>query len=41
MWEYYLLSSSGSFQSRRTKLYQLVYTKIDSQREDDCHYIRN
>lgn len=40
MWWYYLLSCCSSFERRRTKLWQLVYTKTSSSRPDDCHHIR-
>ncbi|CAJ1359026.1 unnamed protein product [Effrenium voratum] len=40
MWEYYLDCCAASFQARRTKLWQLVYTKYPSKRQDDCHHIR-
>lgn len=40
MWEYYLMCCAASFQARRTKLWQLVYTKYPSKRQDDCHHIR-
>lgn len=33
MWKYYLLSCAGYFRSREGQLWQLVYTKVDSQRE--------
>jgi len=40
MWEYYLLSCAGSFDRRRTKVWQLVYTKTASHRPRDCHHVR-
>jgi len=40
MWWYYIFSCCSSFERRRTKLWQLVYTKTNSSRPDDCHYIR-
>jgi len=42
MWEYYLDCCAASFEARRTKLWQIVYTKMPAatQREDDCHHIR-
>lgn len=39
MWEYYLLSCAASFDRRRTKVWQLVYTKTASKRPRDCHHI--
>lgn len=39
-WEYYLLSCTASFERRRTKLWQLVFTKTASSRPDDAHHIR-
>lgn len=41
MWEYYLMCSAASFSARRTKLWQVVFTKLSSSREDDCHHIRH
>ena len=41
MWEYYLLSCAANFKQRGLSLWQIVYTKHNSQRLDDCHYIRN
>jgi len=40
MWEYYLLSCAASFDRRRTKVWQLVYTKTGSGRTRDCHHAR-
>jgi len=31
MWNYYLLSSAGSFRARKNQLWQIVFTKIDSE----------
>jgi len=33
MWKYYLLSCAGYFRSREGQLWQLVYSKVDSQRD--------
>lgn len=40
MWEYWQLSSASSFDRRRTTLWQIVYTKANSSRPDDCHHVR-
>jgi len=40
MWEYYLLSCISSFERRRCKLWQFVYTKTHSKRPDDCLHTR-
>ena len=41
MWNYYLLGCSAKFQYRDICLWQIVYTKRNSNRDDDCHHIRN
>ena len=41
MWNFYLLGCAANFQSRRICLWQIVYTKRNSNRNDDCHYIRS
>ena len=41
MWKLYLLGCAALFQNRDTSLWQIVYTKKNSQRTQDCHYIRN
>ena len=41
MWDFYLYGSAANFKERRSYLWQLVYTKRDSDRIDDCHHIRN
>ena len=41
MWNYYLLGCAANFNSRGICLWQIVYTKRNSNRNDDCHYIRN
>ncbi len=41
MWNYYLLGCAANFSSRGICLWQIVYTKRNSNRNDDCHYIRN
>lgn len=40
MWWYYIFSCCSSFERRRCKLWQLVYTKTNSERADDCHHVR-
>jgi len=40
MWEYYLMCSAASFDARRTKLWQIVYTKMSTTRDADAHHIR-
>jgi len=40
MWEYYLDCCAASFEARRTKLWQVVFTKLGGSRRDDCHHIR-
>lgn len=41
MWKYYLLGCSAAFKVRMISLWQIVYTKIDSNRPDDLHHIRD
>ena len=41
MWDFYLLGCAANFQIRNTVLWQIVYTKRNSNRTDDCHHIRN
>jgi cyclopropane-fatty-acyl-phospholipid synthase len=41
MWNYYLSSCAAGFQCRNIVLWQIVYTKRNSNRIDDCHHIRN
>lgn len=41
LWKYYLLVCSASFRARKNCLWQIVYTKRNSNRDDDCHHIRN
>ena len=41
MWKMYLLGCASTFQNRKTGLWQIVYTKDNTTREDDCHHIRN
>ena len=41
MWNFYLLGCAANFQYRKTSLWQIVYTKSNSNRNDDCHHIRN
>ena len=41
IWNFYLLGCASTFQSRNTLLWQIVYTKRNSNRNDDCHHIRN
>jgi cyclopropane-fatty-acyl-phospholipid synthase len=41
MWNFYLLGCAANFQYRGICLWQIVYTKRNSNRNDDCHYIRN
>lgn len=41
IWTYYLLGSSASFKSKSCYLLQLVYTKLNNERVDNCHHIRN
>lgn len=38
MWRYYLLSSAGGFRSRKTQLWQVVFTRIGD-RQPDCRKI--
>ena len=40
MWDMYLLGCAASFQNRVIGLWQIVYTKKNSSRLDDCHHIR-
>ena len=40
MWEFYLASCAAYFQLRKICLWQLVYTKQNSKRLDNCHHIR-
>lgn len=40
MWEYYLSCCAAAFEKRRTKVWQMVWTKQLSTRLDDCHHIR-
>ncbi|CAJ1338498.1 unnamed protein product [Effrenium voratum] len=40
MWEYYLNCCAAAFEKRRTKVWQMVWTKQSSTRLDDCHHIR-
>ena len=41
MWKLYLLGCAALFQNRDTSLWQVVYTKKESTRADDCHHIRS
>lgn len=41
MWDLYIFGAAGSFHNRHICLWQVVYTKINSNRKDDLHYIRN
>lgn len=41
MWNFYLLGCAASFQIRDNCLWQIVYTKLNSNRNDDCHHIRD
>ena len=41
MWEFYLLSCASCFNIRHIHLYQLVYFKNTTTRDDDAYYIRN
>jgi cyclopropane-fatty-acyl-phospholipid synthase len=41
MLNFYLLGCAATFQCRDTLLWQIVYTKRNSNRDDDCHHIRN
>jgi cyclopropane-fatty-acyl-phospholipid synthase len=36
MWDYYLCACAASFRRKRVKLWQLVWTKLKSDRSDDC-----
>jgi cyclopropane-fatty-acyl-phospholipid synthase len=40
MWDFYLCGCAANFQIRNVYLWQIVYTKRDSERPDDCHHIR-
>ncbi len=40
MWKLYLLGCAANFQNRGICLWQIVYTKQNSNRSDDCHHIR-
>lgn len=40
MWEYYLACCAAAFEKRRTKVWQLVYTKQSGSRLTDCYHIR-
>lgn len=40
MWKLYLLGCAALFQNRDASLWQIVYTKKNSTRNDDCHHIR-
>ncbi|CAE8620364.1 unnamed protein product, partial [Polarella glacialis] len=40
MWEYYLAACAASFEKRRVKLWQIVWTKQTGSRVDDCYHIR-
>lgn len=41
MWEYYLSACAASFEHRRTKVWQIVYTKQKGKRIDDSYHIRS
>ncbi len=41
MWDIYLYGCAAAFHFRHICLWQIVYTKINSNRKDDLHYIRN
>lgn len=41
MWDIYLYGCAAVFHFRHICLWQIVYTKINSNRKDDLHYIRN
>ena len=41
MWDYYLYGFSACFLSKTLHLWQIVYTKKISDRNDNCHHIRN
>jgi cyclopropane-fatty-acyl-phospholipid synthase len=40
MWTLYLLGCAATFQTRDNSLWQIVYTKKNNKRVDDCHHIR-
>jgi len=40
MWHFYLSEAAATFQHRKNSLWQIVYTKRNSGRADDCHHIR-
>ena len=40
MWTLYLLGCAATFQTRENSLWQIVYTKKNNKRGDDCHHIR-
>ncbi|CAK9089400.1 Cyclopropane-fatty-acyl-phospholipid synthase (CFA synthase) (Cyclopropane fatty acid synthase) [Durusdinium trenchii] len=40
MWEYYLSCCAAAFEKRRTKVWQMVWTKQLSTRLEDCNHIR-
>jgi cyclopropane-fatty-acyl-phospholipid synthase len=41
MWDFYIYGCSAAFLSKETHLWQIVYTKKCSDRNDNCHHIRN
>jgi len=41
MWDYYLYGCSAAFQNRDIYLWQFVYTKNNTNMDDDLHHIRN
>ena len=41
MWDFYLLGCAAVFQNKQACLWQIVYTKRNSNRIDNCHHIRN
>ena len=40
MWDFYLQGCAATFDHRGSCLWQIVYTKKDGNRTDDCHHIR-
>ncbi|MGC6403800.1 MAG: class I SAM-dependent methyltransferase [Candidatus Comchoanobacterales bacterium] len=40
LWAYYLLGCAAFFELRIIGLWQIIYTKLPSNRPDDCHHIR-
>ena len=36
MWTYYLLSCAGSFRANKNQLWQIVFTKIEDEKDYKC-----